>query len=195
MATSEQALPRSRSSRLLGFVAAFSGVFAGLALLHGPGPWFTRAHVALGNLLLPASLESGIQLRFAASTSEPWQAVLHAESLGVRAVIEVPIDLRTLIYLPLAAFVALAIATPLESVSAHLRLLARGLLLLEPLLLVLVAVPLLSFLGGTGPVQAFSLGRPALVLLQLVYRALVAPPGMTYALPLLSWWVLLRRQS
>lgn len=195
MPASEQILPRAHGGRVLGFVAAFAGVFTGFALLHGPGPWFTRAHVALGNALLPATLESGIRLHFSASSREPWQAVLRAESLLNRSAIDVPIDLRTLVYLPLAAFVALAIASPLPSWKAYLRLIASGVLLLEPLLLLLVAVPLLSFFGGTGPVHAFSLSRPTLVVLQVVYRALVAPPGMTYALPLLSWWVLLRRQT
>jgi hypothetical protein len=59
------------------------------------------------------------------------------------------------------------------------------------LLFGLIVTPLVSFLGGTGPVAAFTLGRPAHVALQLVYRALVVPPGMAYAVPLLLWWGLL----
>jgi len=55
----------------------------------------------------------------------------------------------------------------------------------------LVATPLLSFLGGTGPVHALSLSRPTHVVLQVLYRALVAPPGMAFAIPLLVWWGLL----
>jgi len=108
--------------------------------------------------------------------------------------LSVPIDLRTLVYLPSAAFVALGIAAPLSSVRAHLRLLALGLLILEPLLLLLVALPLLSFLGGTGPVQAFELSRATHVVLQVLYRALVAPLGMAYAVPLFIWWLLLSNQ-
>ncbi len=101
-----------------------------------------------------------------------------------------PIDLRSLVFLPTAAFIALSIAVSLESVREHLLLLGVGLLILEPLLLALVTLPLLSFLGGTGPIRVFTLSRPVHAVLQILYRALVAPPGMAYAVPLLLWWVL-----
>jgi hypothetical protein len=191
----EQAIAARAPRPIVGFVAAFAGVFSGLALLKGPGPWFVRAHVALGNALLPSHLDSGVALRLEASTSEPWQALLNATSAVSGARIEIPIDLRGLLYLPLAAFVALVIASPLGPVRAYSKLLAIGLGVLELLLLALIAVPLLAFLGGTGPVQAFVLGRATLVALQIAYRALVAPPGMTYALPLFVWWVLSRRHG
>lgn len=191
----EQALPQSRGRRLLGFLASFVAVFAGLALLRGQESWFVRAHVAIANALLPASPRSGFALQFLPSPSEAWQAILRVQSLASGPSIEIPIDLRMLVYLPLSAFVALVIASPLGSARAHLRVLIPGLLVLEPLLLLLVALPLLSFLGGTGPVQVLTLSRPTLVILQLLYRALVAPLGMTYALPLLLWWILLGRQS
>jgi hypothetical protein len=106
-------------------------------------------------------------------------------------VVLVPIDVRSLLYLPTAAFLALAIAVRLRSSKEHLQLIAIGLLILEPLLVLLVALPLLSFLGGTGPIRAFSLGRGTHVVLQLLYRALVVPPGMAYAVPLILWALLL----
>ena len=176
------------------FLIAFTCVFAGLALLHGPGPSFARAHALVANALAEqVPLSSGVRLRFEATDTEvaPWSVTLHVDSSAPRAALTVPIDLRSLLFLPMAAFIALAIATPLRSVRAHLWLLGVGLLVLEPLLLALVALPLLSFLGGTGPIRAFTLGRPAHVVLQLLYRALVVPPGMTYAVPLFAWWALL----
>ena len=74
-------------------------------------------------------------------------------------------------------------------------MLVLGLLILEPVLLVLTALPLVSFLGGTGPVQGFHLSPVTSLTFQTVYRALVAPPGMMYALPLLLWWVLVTRSA
>lgn len=180
---------------LLGFVAAFVCVFGGLALLHGVGPTYTRAHAALGNALVGGQLASGTTLRFHTSDEQlardPWHARLRIEPLAPERPLEVPIDVRSLLFLPTAAFLGLAIAAPLRSLREHLRLIAIGLLVLEPLLLFLVATPLLSFLGGTGPVHAFSLSRPSHVVLQVLYRALVAPPGMAFAIPLLVWWGLL----
>ena len=105
----------------------------------------------------------------------------------------VPIDLRTLLFLPTAAFVGLALAAPLGSARRNARVLGIGLLVLLPALWLLTALPLLSFLGGTGPVRAFDLPPLVHVVLQTIYRALVAPPGMAYALPLLLWWVLVAR--
>ena len=188
------------SRRLLNFLLAFVCVFAGLALAHGLGPSYSKAHAALGNFIVGAEqLQSGVRLHFDANDNDlsthPWRMTLHVAQPSATREITVPIDLRSLLFLPTAAFIALAIAVPLHSLRAHLQLLGFGLLILEPFLLLLVALPLLSFLGGTGPIRAFVLGRPAHVVLQILYRALVAPPGMAYALPLLWWWVLVARLS
>jgi hypothetical protein len=185
--------------RIVNFLVAFACVFGGLALLHGIGPTYTRAHVALGNALVGGQLASGTTLQFRAPNEylavDPWHAKLRVDPLPPERPLEVPIDVRSLLFLPNAAFLGLAIAAPLRSVRAHLQLIALGLLILEPLLLFLVATPLLSFLGGTGPVHAFTLSRPTHVLLQILYRALVSPPGMAFALPLLVWWGLLTAAS
>jgi len=65
----------------------------------------------------------------------------------------VPIDLRTLGFLPTLTFFSCALAAPLGSWRRNAEVLVGGLLMLFPLLCVLIAVPLLSFLGGTGPIQ------------------------------------------
>lgn len=177
------------------FLLTFASVFAGLALLHGPGPVYAHAHALLGNAVLHCvSLREGARLWFEAAGTEaaPWSVTLHVQSLVPRGALTVPIDLRSLVYLPAAAFIGLSIAVPLRSLREHLWLLGIGMLLLESLLLLLVSVPLLSFLGGTGPIAVCTLGRGTHVLLQLIYRALVLPPGMTYALPLFVWWILLK---
>ncbi|HEY1536697.1 MAG TPA: hypothetical protein VGF76_21900 [Polyangiaceae bacterium] len=193
------ALLSPRARLVTQFLFAFACVFGGLALpLPGVAPAFVRAHAALGNeLVAGAMFERGVALYFEAPGAEaaqrPWQLTLRISDPGRSEPVLVPIDLRTLLFLPLAAFIGLALATPLHSAWRNVRVLGLGLLILEPTLLVLTALPLLSFLGGTGPVQAFHLAPATNVVLQILYRALVAPPGMTYALPLLLWWALVAR--
>ncbi|HEX2674063.1 MAG TPA: hypothetical protein VHM25_24475, partial [Polyangiaceae bacterium] len=164
----------------------------------GIGPAYTRAHAALGNRWLEGqSFERGVRLRFEAKDEElaqhPWQLTLTIREPARARPVLVPIDLRTLLFLPLAAFIGLALAAPLGSARRNARVLGQGLLILVPALLVLTALPLLSFLGGTGPVLVFRLAPALHLVLQTVYRALVAPPGMMYALPLLLWWALVAR--
>jgi hypothetical protein len=177
---------------LLGFFC----VFGGLALpARGLGPYYVAAHVALGNAFLEGTeLQSHVRLGMVATreqlATDPWQATLVIAPPGPALPVRVPIDLRVLAFLPTAAFIALAAAVPLGSLRRHVVVLAVGLPLLELLVLALMAAPMLSFLGGTGPVQAIHLGRATHTLLQIVYRAFVVPPGMTFAVPLLLWYAL-----
>jgi hypothetical protein len=184
------------------FLFAFCCVFCGLALPSpGLGPAYTRAHAALGNALFEnATFERGVTLHFDAPDAElaehPWQLTLQVrDPARAQRPVLVPIDLRTLSFLPIAAFIGLALAAPLGAARRNARVLGQGLAILIPALLLLTALPLLSFLGGTGPVRAFQLAPFWHVLFQTVYRALVAPPGMMYALPLLLWWALVARRE
>lgn len=185
--------PRGWRELAFGFVC----VFAGLALpVDAFGRFFVRAHAAVGSWLMPEATSLGVALAFRVDDTSlaaaPWSLQLVVSPALPRVPVTVPIDTRTLLYLPAACFVALAVATPLPSWRQNVRLLGWGLVLLEPILVLLATVPLLSFLGGTGPVRALSLGIGAHTLLQLVYRALVAPPAMAFAIPLFLWWMLLK---
>lgn len=188
---SARALPGKLGDFLFAFICVFVGLLLFARVLASP---YVELHLALGRLLLPSEpLGSGVKLALAAGAAESgWDATLTiTPALGSPAL--VPIDLRALLLLPTAAFIALVIATPFGQWRRNAQLLLWGLPLLELLLLGLTATPLLSFLGGTGPVQAFQLSRATHTVLQLVYRALVAPPGMAFALPLLLWLLLLQR--
>lgn len=187
--------PKAQGWRELAF--GFVCVFAGLSLpIDGIGRLFVRLHVALGGVLMPEVTKSGVVLTFSTDAASlalaPWSLPLHVVPPTPQLPLTVPIDTRALLYLPAACFVALAVATPLPSWRQNARLLGLGLLLLEPLLMLLAVSPLLSFLGGTGPVRAFELGIASHAVLQVIYRALVAPPAMTFAVPLFLWWVLLK---
>jgi hypothetical protein len=63
---------------------------------------------------------------------------------------------------------------------------ASGLFVLELLSL----LPILSFWSGRLPIVAYDLGQPARVVVDVLYRSLVAPLGMAYALPGLLWLLL-----
>lgn len=190
---------RARTPRpWLDFVFAFVCIFAGLSLpLPGVESNYLGVQRALCSAILPSSLPSGVGLSLLQSApggqNAAWSLTLLVEPPAPQAPITVPMDLRTLLYLPTACFVALALATPGASLRRRCALLLRGLLILEPLLLGLLALPVISLLGGTGPVRAFSLGLGAHTVLQIVYRALVASPGMTYVIPLVLWWQLAAR--
>lgn len=174
-----------------GFLCVFCGLslpFAALARI------YVQAHAALGNALLPSSLDSGVQLAFRSmsdsASGELWSLTLLVTPLAPASPLQMPMDLRTLVYLPTACWVALVLATPAASYWRKLTLLGAGLAILQPLLWVLLALPVLSFLGGTGPVRAFTLGLGTHTVLQILYRALVASPGMAYVIPLFVWWAL-----
>lgn len=186
----------------LDFGFAFVCVFGGLSLpFAGLGRVYAGVHAALGNALLSSSLESGVQLVFrsasevnpAEASAGAWSLTLLVTPLAPAGPLQMPMDLRTLVYLPTACFVALALATPLAPLRRKLAALGSGLAILQPLLWLLVALPVVSFLGGTGPVRAYSLGLATHTVLQILYRALVASPGMAYVIPLLLWWALCGR--
>lgn len=190
--------PSGMRRRMLEFLFAFCCVFGGLTLpAPGLGPMYTRLHAAIGNTLVSGERDSGVQLSVAATREqlerEPWQATLTVQPPAPKTKVLVPIDLRGLMFLPTVAFVALALAAPLGSARRNALVLAVGLPILELLLLFLNCVPMLSFLGGTGPVQVFALSRGVHTVLQVIYRALVAPLGMMFALPLFLWWILVNR--
>jgi hypothetical protein len=192
-------VPSKRSGRAISqFLFVFACVFGGLAL---PSPrvarLYVQAHADLGNVLLKdAKFERGVQLDFDSSfgqSARPWQLTLRIRDPARTDLVLVPIDLRTLLFLPLITFVGLCSAVRLGTVWLNVRLLVLGLMILQPVLWLLTALPVISFLGGTGPVRALHLSRVVHVVLQVLYRATVVPPGMAYALPLLLWWALLPR--
>jgi hypothetical protein len=185
---------RGAARRWLEFSLGFLCIFAGLSLpLPGLARLWVWAHAAIGNALLPESLSSGVELTFRTPTElladKAWSLTLLVQPSG-SPVISVPIDLRTLAFLPTACLVALALATPLPSRRDNVKLLGIGLLILLPLLMGLMSLPVITLLGGTGSIHAFDLGLTLHTVLEILYRALVAPPGMAYGIPLLVWWLL-----
>lgn len=90
------------------------------------------------------------------------------------------IDLRRVGYLQLATFLSLAAAWPPRTV----RCLLGSVSLAVGIVAAVIAVPVFDFLSDAGviPLGAWVGGA-----LSLARRALVAPPGMAYAIPGLAW--------
>jgi hypothetical protein len=89
-------------------------------------------------------------------------------------------DLRRAGYLQLAVFAALAAGWPPRGWRRALL----GLILSGGVVAGTIAVPVLAYLAGIGVLQA---GDAVRMVLSLASRALVAAPGMAFAVPGLTW--------
>jgi hypothetical protein len=167
----------------------FAVVFVVLLL---PVPWLADAYVTavggLTNVLLPlADAPLGCRPRFQAPEAlraeGSWKAVLRVEEIETGRETRLKVDLRTFSYRPLAAFVALAAASPVRSRRRRAALWAGGLLAMFLATTAFTALPFIErfALGG-----AFGPGLTAAV--RTAYQAL-STPTMVYAMPALVWWL------
>lgn len=158
--------------------------FVPLAL---PWPWisthYTRAlawelEAAFGVVGPP------VEVRFhgARGQDNPWEVDAAVTETATGLSFETGLDARRTAYLPAAVFLALVLASSWTS-RRKLVVALGGLLVLHPL----SWLPLLSFLSGRLPIVVFHLGTVERVTVDVLYRALVAPLGMTYAAPVLLW--------
>jgi hypothetical protein len=180
-------MPRA-SRPWLAAAARFVAVFA---LLAAPWPGLARAYAdTVGSIATaladPFFASSNVTFALRAPFPEQhlpeWSGVIQVK----RDLPEGPvrnagaIDLRRAGYLQLATFVCLAAAWP---AAWQRRKLAATTVALAVLATVTWA-PVLDYLVQIGAVQAGDWGATAVA---LVRRALVAAPGMVYAVPALAW--------
>jgi hypothetical protein len=99
--------------------------------------------------------------------------------------LETALDARRTGYLPAAVFVAIAFVSRLPR-KRKAVVVSLGLALLSLLSL----LPVLSFFSGRLPIVALELSGPSRVIVDVLYRSLVAPLGMAYAVPALLWALL-----
>jgi len=189
-------LPRDNQAlRFFGLFALFFVVYN----IPAPGLGRTVSTVAslLGETALSAFTSSdGLALHLGtaaevrghdpSSPDEAWTVVLDARNPEGGGQTRVNINLRRTFYLPIAVFLALALASPIWSRGRGLVVLLSGLglLLLQGALWVLVPTIALFYEGGILDLAGWAQGA-----LRFAY-ALIAPPGVVYALPLLTWAVL-----
>ena len=170
-------------------------------------PWpgleqaYGRTMSAIGNVLVGEQpIGTGAYLHFDAAppsarsqdpSNEAYAIELSARRVGTRSTVRVPIDLRTLTFVPTAVFLALALASPTWKSARGPIIFVSGLLSLQLFLLGSIAVPLLLFFSNPRPMQLLQLHPAVAHVLDVAYRSLVAPPGMAFAIPGLLWVVLM----
>ncbi|HTA88174.1 MAG TPA: hypothetical protein VK745_01310 [Polyangiaceae bacterium] len=177
---------------LLSFALVF-GLFCIPMTVIGPG--YVRAFCVLGNAILPEP-ESAQQLAFRLdparpSQARPWQAQLDVEDRQAGTRVVMPLETMSLTYIPLITFLALALATPITDRRRELLILVPGFLLTSTITLLLVTLSVTSILNDLSPIRLFNFGPRVMGVLGVLFRALMSP-GMTYAVPGLLWWFLVR---
>jgi hypothetical protein len=158
-----------------GFGRGFATLFAGFANgvvafagLGGASPPQFSAHVP------PGTADDG-----------PWAVALSLHGHDPATDPDVmALDTRILGYTPLAIFVALTLATAVPR-RRKLIILAAGLGFLLVRLAVSIGLPISRGLGGLGKRSALG------VVAEIFWWVLINPPAMSYASPLLAWWLAL----
>lgn len=174
---------------VLWFAARFA---CALALLLAPWPrlgvLYSAAATEVGNSALGWFESSQAQLAFAPPDSGEFSTVLNAQVNRTGQTLRVPVDLRTLAFIPTATLIALVLADgfrrPVRRTA--LQLLWSG-LALHAFLFVSLLVPLCLFFAAPEPMQLFQMNPTLDTILTVFYRSLVTPPGMIYAIPFAVW--------
>lgn len=165
-----------------------------LALLLAPWPGLGEAYghaaTVFGNAVLAQFESARVAMEFVTPPATAFTTELRASLLAGGQGVRVPIELRTLAFIPTAAFIALSLAEDLpHRRRIGLRLLV-GLGALQLFLIFSLIVPLLLLFAAPEPLHLIELDRPVHWGLTLFYRSLVAPPGMIYVVPFSCWWLL-----
>jgi hypothetical protein len=188
----ESLLPPKRE--VLAFVGLFA-LFFGVYSIPAPGlgKFFATAVSAVANGMMSAPKDpEDLYLAFRPAHEDPqfdatkrdaaWTTVLEARAATGREA-RVNINLRKSLYVPMAMFTALALASPIWKGRRGLVVLLGGVgLLLVPVALWIV-VPTVALLYESMVIDMGPFGQN---MVRFVY-ALIEPPGMVYAIPLFVW--------
>jgi len=178
----------SKGDALL-FVARFAVIFA---VLIAPWPHVGEVFSIGFSIASTTALETFVDERDVVARFAPpphpkagleeWNVEFTATDVHSGRSTQLPFDARGLAYVPFATLVALAFATPLERGRRRLILLGGSALLVVRLVLA-IALPLAVLFRTIGPQSA------AASVAQAVFRALIEPPDMTYATPVVAFLV------
>ena len=172
---------------LLKFVVLFT-------VLLTPIPWladgYCTVYCTAGNGIL--SLMTHTDDRFQLSLEPPesiraqgsWSPTLRVVDWSSGAVATPKLSVRTFSYLPIALYLALAVASRHGDWRRWVKVLGAGMLLMTVITLALSALPVLDKFAALG-----ALGPMTTPVVETLYQAL-ATPIILYAIPLVLWWVL-----
>jgi hypothetical protein len=167
-----------------------------LAVLLWPWPaighFCAEAFADGGQALVGLVVGEGAEVRFVASHYEPehpfWVQMLVKNAFTGQS-FELPVDTRTVVYLRIAVFLALALAWPVWKTRRGARATAWGFALLLATIVLSVALPLLQVLGM---VSVLPLGALTQSVISIGILTLVTYPSMAFAIPGLFWVLTLR---
>jgi hypothetical protein len=184
----------SPGRKTLVFAARFAILFA---LVMIPWPGLGRAFNETFSLVASIAVDACVEdpeviARFHPANPEnpdeasldAWDTVFSVSRSRSEPPLEVPLPLRRLAYVPLATFVALALATPLER-RRKLRVLGWGLGLLLVRLALTIALPIARNFEVVEKGTALDWG------MRVVYYGLLEPPNLMYGAPVVTWFLLL----
>lgn len=158
-----------------GLGAAFTRAVGAVAnVVAGEMRWHVQPPLGLGSESTLA-IAFGPALEAAAGGAIPdpaWHTVLTIRNVDSSAATRSAINVRFLVYVPLAIFVALTLAAPIERSRAWALSVALGLALLAALVSLSLALPVAQLLADER-VRAIELGDTAKGLLDAVYLTLI----------------------
>ena len=168
-------------------------------VLLAPIPWLADSYTTLfsgaGNAII--NMLSTEDDRFTLSLEPPtsirvqgsWGLPLHVVDRRTGAAATPSLSIRTFSYLPIATFLALAIASIDLGRRRLISVLGIGTPLVAMMTIGLASLPIFAKFGQLGV-----LDEVATMVVETLYQAL-ATPTMLYALPLLVWWALVSLTS
>lgn len=163
-----------------------------LALLHLPWPGLGHAFVSYFGAVAPPLLgvwsAPGLDIQLTpaeASSGKSWSVTFDARDPNTGHRAQAELDLRRAAWVPFCVFIALLAGMPIRRPRRRLLVAGIGLALLH----LLTLLPFLAFFGGERA-GLFPLGSVTHTIAVVAQRALLAPPGMAYAVPALLWFAL-----
>jgi hypothetical protein len=159
-----------------------------------PAPWVADGYTTLfaaatngalaivnGNPWVHFHLEAPAAIRVAGS----WKAPLVITDPDARAIGQILINVRTFSYIPMATFLALALASPLRGWRRNAHVVGGGVAAMAVFTTLFAALPIIARYAAVG-----AFGTTAAAVVDTSYQAL-ATPVMVYFVPLLVWWLLM----
>jgi hypothetical protein len=189
-------MPAPRPKALV-FFARFAVLFA-IVMVPWPGlaTAFNQTFSVIASMVVDACFDDSEVARFHPADPElpadaslgPWDTVFTVSGGRDEPVLRVPLPLRRVAYVPLATFLALALATPVGR-PQKLRIVGWGLGLLLFRLALTIGLPIARHF------QVFGQGTVTDWLARVVYYGLLEPPNQMYGAPVVLWFLLVFANS
>jgi hypothetical protein len=164
-----------------------------MAITLWPWTWlpqpFAGAFARVCSAVVAPVFGEGVQIQFGLPDNDPkhpWWILMSVKNVFTGEAFNIPVDTRTIAYVRLAVFVALALTWPVPMTRRGAGAAALGVALLAAMMAMTIALPLLQVLGI---VHVLGLGVLAQSVLSIGILTLVSYPSMAYAIPGLIWWL------